>query len=43
VEVARLADEVFVRNSNRPDENTRFTIKEWEAFTAGIRAGEFTF
>ena len=43
VQVARAANEVLVRNSQRPDEVTRFTIDEWEAFTAGIRAGDFPF
>jgi hypothetical protein len=43
VEVARAGDDVYVRNSQRPHEVTRFTIKEWEAFAAGMRAGAFPF
>jgi hypothetical protein len=42
-EVGRSGDEVFVRNSQRPAEVTRFTIDEWEAFSAGITAGDFPF
>ena len=42
-EVAMSCDEVLVRNSQRPNEVTRFTIEEWKALTAGIRAGDFPF
>ncbi len=33
---------VTVRNSRRPDREVRFTPGEWEAFIAGVKAGEFT-
>ncbi|MBB5955475.1 hypothetical protein FHS29_002056 [Saccharothrix tamanrassetensis] len=42
VEVMRTADEVLVRNSNRPEEAPqRFTFSEWEFFTQGAKLGVF--
>ncbi|GGP47413.1 DUF397 domain-containing protein [Saccharothrix coeruleofusca] len=42
VEVMRTADEVLVRNSNRPDEPPqRFTHTEWAYFTQGAKLGVF--
>ena len=43
VEVGRSGNDVFVRSSQRPDEVTSFTIDEWEAFSVGIKAGDFPF
>ncbi|KHF42919.1 DUF397 domain-containing protein [Saccharomonospora viridis] len=42
VEFRRIEGGVEVRNSKRPDEATiRYTIDEWRAFVAGVKAGEF--
>jgi hypothetical protein len=41
VEVARIGNEVLVRNSTRPDEVLSFTVEEWEAFVGGVKQGEF--
>jgi hypothetical protein len=42
VEVAVLPDIVAVRDSKREESPVlTFTPSEWEAFVAGIRAGEF--
>ncbi|MFI9006210.1 DUF397 domain-containing protein [Actinosynnema sp. NPDC053489] len=42
VEVMRTADEVLVRNSNRPEEAPqRFTLSEWDFFTRGAKLGVF--
>lgn len=43
VAAARLPDgHVAVRNSNAPDDGTAtFTPMEWDAFVAGVKAGEF--
>ena len=42
VEVMRTADEVLVRNSNRPEEvPQRFTHGEWDFFTRGAKLGVF--
>ncbi|MEM8926347.1 MAG: DUF397 domain-containing protein [Actinomycetota bacterium] len=42
VEVARVDDEIAVRNSNDPDGPVlRFTGSELAAFVAGCGAGEF--
>lgn len=42
VEVMRTADEVLVRNSNRPEEAPqRFTHSEWDFFTRGTKLGVF--
>lgn len=42
VEFRRIEDGVEVRNSKRPSEATiRYTIDEWRAFVAGVKAGEF--
>lgn len=43
LEIARSGGEMFLRNNQRPNEVTRFTIDEWEAFTAGVKAGDFPF
>jgi hypothetical protein len=41
VEVDSGAEEILVRDSKDPDGPVlRFTREEWDAFTAGIRAGE---
>ncbi|MFC7273009.1 DUF397 domain-containing protein [Paractinoplanes rhizophilus] len=42
VEVAFIEDAVAFRHSRRPDgEVIRYTIPEWDAFIAGVKAGEF--
>jgi Domain of unknown function (DUF397) len=42
VEVAFADPEVIVRDSKAPDEaSLRFNAKEWTAFLAGVRDGEF--
>lgn len=42
VEVAKDGDEVLIRDSKHPEQAPlRFTRAEWDAFTAGVRAGEF--
>jgi Domain of unknown function (DUF397) len=42
VEVAVSGHEVAVRDSKDPGGPTlRFTAAEWQAFLAGVRAGEF--
>ena len=42
VEVARLDDVYLIRNSRDPEGVTlTFTALEWQAFAAGIRAGDF--
>lgn len=42
VEVHHAVDKVLVRDSKDADSPVlRFTVAEWTAFTAGIRAGEF--
>lgn len=34
-------EHVHLRNSQRPDVVVTFTREEWEAFAAGVKAGEF--
>lgn len=42
VEVAQVGDEFLVRDSKNPRGSVlTFTRPEWEAFVAGVRAGEF--
>lgn len=42
VEVGRVNGRIVVRNSNdREASTTTFNEKEWSAFLAGARAGEF--
>jgi hypothetical protein len=42
VEVAEVGNLIAVRDSKDPaGPNLAFTAPEWEAFTAGVRAGEF--
>ncbi len=42
VEVASLAGGIAIRDSKDPDgPKLIFTPAEWEAFTAGVRNGEF--
>jgi hypothetical protein len=41
VEVARSPDGVVVRDSKDRTMNLRFSINEWTAFVAGVKAGEF--
>ena len=42
VELAVTAREIFLRNSNQPDDGTvTFTRSELAAFIAGCKAGEF--
>jgi len=42
VEFRRVDGGVEVRNSKRPNEATvSYTDSEWEAFVAGVKAGEF--
>lgn len=44
VEVARLGEAILVRDSKNPEAGTlAFTEAEWDAFTAGVLAGEFRF
>jgi hypothetical protein len=42
VEVSPIGDGgALVRNTHRPNEVCAFTSQEWEAFLAGVKAGEF--
>lgn len=42
VQARQTADAVLVRDSKDPDgPHLRFTIPEWDAFTAGVKDGEF--
>lgn len=42
VEVQLDGDTVYTRNSNVPGAGTvAYTTKEWAAFVAGVKAGEF--
>ena len=42
VEVARTDDQILVRHSKAPEGPfLQFSLAEWEAFTAGIEAGDF--
>ncbi|NUO55146.1 MAG: DUF397 domain-containing protein [Hamadaea sp.] len=40
-EVKFEADEVLLRNSTRPEVVVRLTGEEWQAFLAGVVAGDF--
>lgn len=41
VEVQMLGDVILVRPSTHPELQIAFTPDEWEAFIAGVKAGEF--
>jgi hypothetical protein len=41
-EVAAEDDEVLLRSSRAPTVVVRLTSAEWQAFTKGVRAGEFS-
>lgn len=41
VEVSIRRDKVVVRNSRDTDPRIEFTIDEWNAFVAGVKANEF--
>ena len=42
VEVAMRGDGIAVRDSKRPDSPVlSYTREEWDAFVAGVKAGEF--
>jgi predicted secreted Zn-dependent protease len=42
VEVARIGAIVAIRDSKSPaQEALNYTAKEWEAFIAGVKSGEF--
>jgi len=41
VEVARGRDRIMVRHSRDPQAVLSFTRAEWQAFLAGVKAGEF--
>lgn len=41
VGVARSREEVLVTNTNTPGPVVSFTMAEWNAFLAGVKAGEF--
>jgi hypothetical protein len=44
VEIARDGDDWLIRDSKNPDAPAlRFTTEEWDAFEAGVAAGEFRF
>lgn len=44
VEVAKVGDSYLVRDSKNPEGPAlNFTSAEWEAFAAGMAAGEFQF
>ncbi|MGC9667168.1 DUF397 domain-containing protein [Planosporangium sp. 12N6] len=44
IEVARVDEAYLLRDSKDPEGPVlTFTEAEWEAFVAGVRAGEFTF
>jgi Domain of unknown function (DUF397) len=44
VEVAKVNDQYLIRDSKNPNgAPLSFTPEEWDAFVAGVRAGEFRF
>ena len=44
VEVAKVDDQYLIRDSKNPDAAAlSFTEEEWNAFVAGVTAGEFRF
>ncbi|MEU4419549.1 DUF397 domain-containing protein [Actinoplanes sp. NPDC024001] len=44
VEVAKVGDQFLVRDSKQPGgAPLSFTRAEWEAFVAGVKAGDFGF
>jgi hypothetical protein len=44
VEVAKFDDQYLIRDSKNPKATPlSFTTDEWNAFVAGVRAGEFRF
>ncbi|MFC7529499.1 DUF397 domain-containing protein [Actinoplanes sp. GCM10030250] len=44
VEVARVGDQFLIRDSKRPGfAQLSFTRAEWDAFVAGVKAGDFGF
>ena len=44
IEVAKVSDGYLVRDSKNPDNAPlSFTPAEWDAFVAGVNAGEFSF
>lgn len=44
VEVAKVEDQYLIRDSKNPDAAAlSFTEEEWNAFVAGVTAGEFRF
>jgi hypothetical protein len=40
-EVATDDGEIALRSTRAPEEVVRFTVPEWQALVAGIKAGEF--
>lgn len=44
VEVARMGEDFLIRDSKEPNGMPlRFTTAEWDAFVAGVKAGDFSF
>ncbi|MCU7724171.1 DUF397 domain-containing protein [Actinoplanes sp. KI2] len=43
VEVAKVDEDVLVRDSKDPDVVLRFTDQEWVSFVEGVKAGKFRF
>lgn len=43
VSVARLSDCVLVKDSRKETPVLSFSKEEWQAFVAGVKAGEFDF
>lgn len=41
VEVARAGNVVWVRGSEDPELQLKFSLEEWIAFMRGVRAGQF--
>lgn len=41
VEVCDTSEYILIRRSNDDRAPLTFTYKEWEAFTKGVKAGEF--
>lgn len=43
VQIKVGGDEITVRHSKKPEVILRFSKKEWRAFIAGVKNGEFDF
>ena len=41
IEVAESADGFLIRDSKNPEHVLTFSVAEWDAFTNGVKAGDF--